>query len=83
MAWITNKIEQVLTDDVLICTKEGFYSAYEWKAENKYKYNEFVVHEGIVYKCITKEKELQSEVKPSRDNVNWQSFGEVAEFKNE
>ena len=80
---IGDKIEQVLTDDTLICTKEGFYSAYEWNAKNKYKYNEFVVHEGTVYKCITKEKELQSEVKPSRDTVNWQSFGEVAEFKNE
>lgn len=67
----------------LVCIKEGWYSGIEWKAENKYSNGNFVVHEGTVYKCITKEKELQSEVKPSGDTVNWQSFGKVAEFKNE
>lgn len=67
----------------LSCIKEGWYSGIEWKAENKYSNGNFVVHEGTVYKCITTEKELQSEVKPSSDTANWQSFGEVAEFKNE
>ena len=64
----------------LTCIKAGYYSAFEWSLEDKYKYGNFVVYEGIVYKCVTTEKELQVKNTPKEDNSNWQSFGEVAEF---
>lgn len=70
----------VLGTNNLVCIKPGYYSAFEWNLEEKYEYGYFVVHEGIVYKCITLEKEIQSDKTPKEDSNNWQNFGKVAEF---
>ena len=65
----------------LICDKGGYYSAFEWTKEEIYKYNNFILYEGIVYKCVTTEKELQSDKTPKEDKDNWKNFGEIAIFK--